>query len=120
MRKVAALAAVMTISFGALTACSGSSGYCGALKDNKDSAKFDPNAPMADSIKKMKEVREKAPSDQKVHWDTMIAFMEKYEKAKGKPEQLAELGAESAKVGPASQAIAKYAKDECKVEIAGA
>lgn len=120
MRKVAALAAVMTISLGALTACSGSSGYCSALKDNKDATNFSANGDFGPVIEKAKKVADKAPAEQKAHWTVLIEFMEKFQAAKGDPAKTAALAGDSAKVAPASQAIAKYAKDECKVEIAGA
>ncbi|MFC0623913.1 hypothetical protein [Kribbella deserti] len=116
MRKVAALAAVVTISLGALTACSGNGGYCSALKDNSDAASIKAGD-MSAAITKMKSVRDKAPSEQKAHWDTMIGYLEKSEAAKGDQAKMAELAGEAAKVGEASQAISKYAKDECKVDI---
>lgn len=115
MRKIAALAAVVTISLGALTACSGGA-YCSSLKDNLDAAKAS-QSDIPAAIEKMKKLRDDAPSDIKKDWDALIGFMEKSEAAKKDTSKAGELAAESAKIQAAAENIEKHAKDECKVTL---
>lgn len=117
MRKLAAMTAVLMMGLGSLTACSGSSSaYCDMLKDNSDAAKADATDLKA-SIDKMKKARDKAPSDVKDDWDVLIDYLEKSEAAKGDPAKAAELAKDAGKVGPATEAISKHAKDSCKIDI---
>lgn len=117
MRKLAAMTAVLMMGLGSLTACSGSSSaYCDMLKDNSDAAKADASDLDA-SIKKMKDARDKAPDDLKDDWKTLIDYLEKTQAAKGDPAKTAELASDAGKVGPATEAISKHAKDTCKIDI---
>jgi 3-dehydroquinate dehydratase len=123
MRKVAALAAATVMSLGALTACSGGS-YCDDLKsmsDNKELKDFDPKKP--DTIQKAIDASEKlegsAPDDLKDDWKVLIEYMKKVKDAGGDMTKMAALASETQKVGPASEAISKHAKDECKIDSAG-
>jgi hypothetical protein len=121
MRKVAALAAVVTISLGALTACSGGD-YCSELQnyaeavknlDIKDSAAVDK---MRDEAKKLSK---SAPDDLKDDWKIVLDYSEKASEAKGDTGKLSELAKnDGEKIAAASEAIAKQAKDTCKVDIA--
>jgi hypothetical protein len=116
MRKFAAVCAVLTIGLGALTACSGDSAYCDALKSNEDAAKAS-SANIKDSIDKMKEVRDKAPSEVQDDWDVLIDYLQRSEDAKGDPEQAGDLAKDADKVTTATQNISKHAKDSCKIDI---
>ncbi|TWD84820.1 hypothetical protein FB561_6016 [Kribbella amoyensis] len=120
MRKVAALAAVVTISVGALTACSGGD-YCGDLKSYAEAAKG-LDIKDKDAVDKMRGEAEKlsksAPDDLKDDWKVILDYTEKAKEADGDTNKLAELAkGDGAKVGPASEAIAKHAKDTCKVDL---
>jgi hypothetical protein len=122
MRKVAALAAVVTMSAGVLTACSGGD-YCSELQnyaeavkhlDIKDSAAVDKMRGEANKLSKS------APDDLKDDWKTVLDYAEKAKDAKGDTAKLQELAkADGAKIAAASEAIAKQAKDTCKVTIEG-
>ncbi|WP_238151363.1 hypothetical protein [Kribbella sindirgiensis] len=123
MRKLAALAAVVTMSVGALTACSGGN-YCDDLKGYVDSAK-DVDIKNADQVGKMldqaKKVSKSAPDDIKDDWKVVIDYAEKAKDAKGDTNKLVELAkADGEKITPAMQAISKQAKDTCKIDLPGA
>ncbi|WP_238173801.1 hypothetical protein [Kribbella speibonae] len=123
MRKLAALAAVVTMSVGALTACSGGD-YCGDLKGYVDSSK-DLDIKNADQVGKMldqaKKVSKSAPDDIKDDWKVVIDYAEKAQAAKGDTNKLVELAkADGEKITPAMQAISKQAKDTCKIDLPGA
>ena len=123
MRKVAALAAVVTLSVGTLTACSGGN-YCSELQnyaeavknlDIKDTAAVDK---MRDEAKKLSK---SAPDDLKDDWKTVLDYADKAKDAGGDTTKLAELAKDDGtKIAAASAAIAKQAKDTCKVDITGA
>lgn len=122
MRKVAAIAAAVTIGAGLLTACSGGD-YCGELKNYADSAK-DLDIKNADAVSKMldqaKKVSKSAPDDLKDDWKTVIDYAEKAVDAKGDTGKLTELAKnDGEKVAPAMQAIEKQAKDTCKIDLEG-
>lgn len=120
MRKVAALAAVVTISIGGLTACSGGD-YCGELKsyaeaakkaDGKDSKVFEE---MLDETEK---VADAAPDDLQDDWKVLIDYGKKAKDAEGDQTKLTELAKnDGQKIGSASEAISKHAKDTCKVDL---
>jgi hypothetical protein len=122
MRKVAALAAVVTLGIGTLTACSGGD-YCGELKsyaesakglDIKDSAAVDK---MRDEAKK---VSKSAPDDLKDDWKVLLDYAEKASEAKGDTAKLGELfKSDGEKIKAASEAIDKHAKDTCKIDLEG-
>jgi len=116
MRKVAAMAAVLTFSLAGLTACSGSSAYCDELKQNQDAAKPDAGD-MKPTLDKMKKVRDKAPSEVKDDWTVLIHYLEASEAAKGNTSKMKDLAAQTSKISSASQAITKHAKDTCKIEL---
>ena len=123
MRKLAALAAVVTMSAGVLTACSGGD-YCGDLKGYVDSAK-DVDIKNADQVGKMldsmKTVSTSAPDDLKDDWKTVIDYAEKAQDANGDTNKLLELAkADGSKIQPAMEAITKQAKDTCKIDLPGA
>lgn len=120
MRKVAALAAVVTMSVGTLTACSGGD-YCGELKNYAEASKG-LDIKDADAVNKMlgeaKKVSKSAPDDLKDDWKIIIDFAEKAAEAKGDSGKLSELSKnEAEKVAPAAQAISKQAKDTCKLDL---
>ena len=120
MRKVAALAAVVTMSAGFLTACSGGD-YCNELKSYATAAK---GLDVKDSkaVEKMldeaKKVSKSAPDDLKDDWKVILDYAEKAKDAKGDTAKLTELAkSDGEKVKPASDAIAKQAKDTCKLDL---
>ena len=120
MRKVAALAAVVTMSAGFLTACSGGD-YCAELKNYATAAKG-LDIKDAKAVEKMRDEAEKvsksAPDDLKDDWKILLDYAGKAIDAKGDTAKLTELAkADGAKVGPASEAIAKQAKDTCKLDL---
>ena len=127
MRKVIASAAVVTMSVGMLTACSGGGDYCGELKSYGEAAKkADPTE--VEGIDKMlaesRKISKSAPDDLKDDWKVIIDYAEKLRAAKDKGDQagkgeLEELSKNSEKVGEASAAIGKHGKDTCKVTIDG-
>jgi hypothetical protein len=123
MRKLAALAAVVTMSVGALTACSGGN-YCGDLKGYVDSAKNldikDSNA-VAKMLDQAKKVSKSAPDDLKDDWKVVIDYADKAQKANGDTNKLLELAkSDGNKITPAMEAITKQAKDSCKIDLPGA
>ncbi|WP_165553096.1 hypothetical protein [Kribbella speibonae] len=123
MRKLAALAAVVTMSVGALTACSGGN-YCDDLKGYVDSSK-DLDIKDSDAVGKMldqaKKVSKSAPDDIKDDWKVVIDYAEKAKDAKGDTNKLMELAkSDGEKITPAMQAITKQAKDTCKIDLPGA
>jgi hypothetical protein len=123
MRKLAALAAVVTMSAGVLTACSGGD-YCGDLKGYVDSSKS-LDIKDSDAVGKMldqaKKVSKSAPDDLKDDWKTVIDYAEKAQDAKGDTNKLVELAkSDGDKITPAMQAITKQAKDTCKIDLPGA
>ncbi|MEU4605859.1 hypothetical protein AB0F43_22975 [Kribbella sp. NPDC023972] len=120
MRKVAALAAVVTMSVGVLTACSGGD-YCGELQNYAEAVK---NLDIKDTaaVDKMRGEAEKlsksAPDDLKDDWKIVLDYADKASEAKGDTAKLQELFKnDGEKIKNASDAIAKQAKDTCKVEI---
>ncbi len=122
MRKLAALAAVVTMSVGALTACSGGD-YCGDLKGYVESAK-NLDIKDSDAVGKMldqaKKVSKSAPKDLQDDWKTVIDYAEKAQDAKGDTNKLMELAkSDGSKIQPAMDAITKQAKDTCKIDLPG-
>jgi hypothetical protein len=122
MRKVAALAAVVTMSVGALTACSGGD-YCGELKSYAEAVK---GLDIKDSgaVDKMrgeaKKLSKSAPDDLKDDWKIVLDYADKAKDANGDQAKLTELAkGDGEKIAAASAAIAKQAKDTCKVDIEG-
>jgi hypothetical protein len=123
MRKLAALAAVVTMSVGALTACSGGD-YCGDLKSYVESAK-DVDIKNSDQVGKMldtmKKVSKSAPDDLQDDWKVVIDYAEKAQDANGDTGKLTELAkADGEKITTSMQAITQQAKDTCKIDIPGA
>ncbi|MGZ0153225.1 hypothetical protein ACXJJ3_39610 [Kribbella sp. WER1] len=120
MRKLAALAAVVTMSVGALTACSGGN-YCDDLKSYVDSAKgLDMKDPKAiDKIlSESKKVKGSAPKDLKDDWQSVIDYAQKVKDANGDTTKLAELAkGDMSKIQSAQEAITKQAKDSCKIDM---
>ncbi|GAA1522821.1 hypothetical protein [Kribbella lupini] len=122
MRKVAALVAVVTMSAGVLTACSGGD-YCSELQNYAEAVK-NLDVKDADAVDKMqgeaKKLSKSAPDDLKDDWKTVLDYADKAKDAKGDTAKLQELAkADGTKIAAASQAIAKQAKDTCKVNIEG-
>ncbi len=122
MRKVAALAAVVTMSVGTLTACSGGD-YCGELKNYAEAVK---NADLKDkgSVDKLegeaKKLSKSAPDDLKDDYKVVLDYIENAKKADGDTGKLTELNKKDGeKMGTASSAIGKHAKDTCKVTVEG-
>jgi len=123
MRKVAALAAVVTLSLGTLTACSGGGNYCSELQNYAEAVK---NLDIKDTaaVDKMrneaKKLSKSAPDDLKDDWKTVLDYADKAKDAGGDTTKLAELAKnDGGKIAAASTAIAKQAKDTCKVDISG-
>ena len=122
MRKVAALAAVVTVSLGTLTACSGGD-YCGELQNYAESAKnldVKDSAALDKMLGEAKKVSKSAPDDLKDDWKIVIEYAEKAKYANGDTAKLSELAKnDGAKIAPAMEAITKQAKDTCKVTLGG-
>ncbi|MFF1819991.1 hypothetical protein ACFVWG_22000 [Kribbella sp. NPDC058245] len=120
MRKLGALAAAVTMSAVALTACSGGD-YCGDLKAYAQSAKgLDVKNPdqVAKARKNAEKVAKSAPSDLKDDWAVLLNYAKKAEEAKGDTAKLSELAkSEGSKMGTASTAISQQAKDTCKLDL---
>jgi hypothetical protein len=123
MRKVAALAAVVTLSVGTLTACSGSGNYCSELQNYAEAVK---NLDIKDTtaVDRMrgeaKKLSKSAPDDLKNDWKTVLDYADKVKAANGDTTKLAALAKDDGtKIAAASTAIAKQAKDTCKVDIQG-
>ncbi|MFB6721311.1 hypothetical protein ACFCV3_14160 [Kribbella sp. NPDC056345] len=120
MRKLGALAAAVTMSAVALTACSGGD-YCGDLQAYAKSAK-NLDAKNSDQVgkalKDAEKVSKSAPSDLKDDWAVLLGYAKKAQEAKGDATKLTELSkSEGAKMGEASGAISKHAKDTCKIDL---
>jgi len=123
MRKVAALAAAVTLGAGMVTACS-SGDYCGDMKNYVDSAK-DLDVKDSSAVGKMldqaKKVSKSAPDDLKDDWKVVIDYAEKAQDANGDTTKLTELATnDGSKITPAMEAITKQAKDTCKIDVPGA
>lgn len=120
MRKVAALAAVVTMSVGTLTACSGGD-YCGELQNYAEASKnldIKDSAAVDKMIGEAKKVSKSAPDDLKDDWKTLLDYAEKVSEAKGDTTKLTELAkSDGDKVKAASDAISKQAKDTCKIDL---
>jgi hypothetical protein len=120
MRKVAALAAVVTMSLGTLTACSGGD-YCGELQNYAEAAKnldIKDSAALDKMLTEAKKVSKSAPDDLKDDWKIVIDYAEKAKDAKGDTAKLSELFKNDGdKIKPAMDAITKQAKDTCKVTL---
>jgi len=119
MSRVATLAAVVTLSVGTLTACSGGGDYCKEMQsyaevarhiDIKDSKAIDK---MADAASKLSE---SAPGDVKDDWKTVLDFTNKLKAAKGDQSKLEKI-ADSEDMDKAWKVIAANAKDKCKIDI---
>ena len=122
MRKVAALVAAVTMSAGVLTACSGGD-YCSELQNYAEAVK-NLDIKDTDAVDKMqgeaKKLSKSAPDDLKDDWKTVLDYADKAKEAKGDTAKLQELAkADGTKIAAASEAIAKQAKDTCKVNIEG-
>ncbi|GAA1565026.1 MULTISPECIES: hypothetical protein [Kribbella] len=120
MRKLAALAAVVTMSVGALTACSGGN-YCDDLKSYVDTGKNLDTKKSEDLDKilsESKKVEKSAPKDLKDDWKVVVEYIGKVKDANGDTTKLAELAkTELPKIQSAQEAITKQAKDSCKIDM---
>ncbi|MFD7159151.1 hypothetical protein ACFV9C_31455 [Kribbella sp. NPDC059898] len=121
MRKLAALAAVVTMSVGALTACSGGN-YCDDLKSYVDTGKNLDTKKPADLDKilaESKKVEKSAPKDLKDDWKVVVDYIGKVKDANGDTTKLAELAKTEGmtKIQAAQEAITKQAKDSCKIDM---
>jgi hypothetical protein len=122
MRKVAALAAVVTIGLGTLTACSGGD-YCGELTGYVNAAK-DLDIKDSNALEKMigeaEKVSKSAPDDLKDDWKIILDYAKKAKDAEGDTAKLSELAKnDGQKISAAMEAITKQAKDGCKIDIQG-
>jgi hypothetical protein len=120
MRKMAALVAAVTMSAGVLTACSGGD-YCSELQNYAEAVK-NLDIKDAEAVDRMqgeaKKLSKSAPDDLKDDWKTVLDYADKAKDAKGDTGKLQELAkADGTKIASASEAIAKQAKDTCKVTI---
>lgn len=122
MRKVAALAAVVTLSLGTLTACS-SGNYCSELQNYAEAVKgldIKDKGAVDKMRNEAKKLSKSAPDDLKDDWKTVLDYADKVQDANGDTAKLTELAKnDGTKIAAASQAIAKQAKDTCKVDIQG-
>ncbi|MFK4084528.1 hypothetical protein ACI2LF_10500 [Kribbella sp. NPDC020789] len=104
----------------ALTACSGGD-YCGDLKSYAQSAKgldAKDSDQVGKALKNAQKVAKSAPSELKDDWAVLLDYAKKAQDAKGDTAKLAELSkSEGTKMGAASSAIAKHAKDTCKIDL---
>ncbi|HZX06143.1 hypothetical protein [Kribbella sp.] len=121
MRKLAALAAVVTMSVGALTACSGGN-YCDDLKSYVNTGKNLDTKKAGDLDKiltESKKVKSSAPKDLKDDWQVLIDYIGKVKDANGDTTKLAELAksGDMSKIQTAQEAITKQAKDSCKIDM---
>ncbi|MEV0288247.1 MULTISPECIES: hypothetical protein [unclassified Kribbella] len=120
MRKVAALAAVVTMGVGTLTACSGGD-YCSELQNYAESVKdldIKDSAAVDKMLSEAKKVSKSAPDDLKDDWKIVIDYAEKAKDANGDTGKLTELAkSDGDKIAPAFDAISKQAKDTCKVTV---
>ena len=120
MRKVAALAAVVTMSVGTLTACSGGD-YCAELKNYAEASKsldIKDSAAVDKMLSEAKKVSKSAPDDLKDDWKVVVDYAEKAKDANGDTGKLTELAkSDGEKLEPAFEAITKQAKDTCKVDL---
>jgi hypothetical protein len=123
MRKVAALAAVVTLSVGTLTACSGAN-YCSELQNYAEAVKgldIKDTAAVDKMRNEAKKLSKSAPDDLKDDWKIVLDYADKAKDAGGDVNKLTELAKnDGTKIAAASTAIAKQAKDTCKVTIEGA
>ncbi|TDU83504.1 hypothetical protein EV138_5968 [Kribbella voronezhensis] len=122
MRKVAALVAVVTLSVGTLTACSGGD-YCSELQNYAEAVKgldIKDKAAVDKMRGEAKKLSKSAPDDLKDDWKTVLDYADKAKDANGDTAKLTDLAKKDGeKIAAASQAIAKQAKDTCKVNIEG-
>lgn len=121
MRKVAALVAVVTLSAGALTACSGGD-YCSELQNYGEATKNFKDMKDKEAVDKItseaKKLSKSAPDDLKDDWKVMLDYLDKAKAAEGDTAKLAELSKDAGpKLVTAGEAIAKQAKDTCKVTL---
>lgn len=120
MRKVAALAAVVTMSVGTLTACSGGN-YCSELQNYAEAVKgldIKDTAAVDKMRNEAKKLSKSAPDDLKDDWKIVLDYADKAKDANGDTTKLTELAKnDGTKIAAASAAITKQAKDTCKVNI---
>jgi len=120
MRKVAALAAVVTMSAGALTACSGGD-YCSEMQNYAEAAKHldVKDSKAVDTMRnEAKKVSKSAPDDLKDDWKVVLDYADKAKAADGDQAKLTQLAKDdSQKMTTAMAAITKQAKDTCKLDL---
>jgi len=123
MRKVAALAAVVTLSVGTLTACSGGN-YCSELQNYAEAIKNFKDLKDPETVDKIgteaKKLSKSAPDDLKDEWKVLSDYLARAKEANGDETKLAELAKDSGtKLATAGDAIAKQAKETCNLTIEG-
>jgi hypothetical protein len=124
MRKVAALAAVLTIGLGTVTACSDDGGdYCSELRNYADAAKgldIKDSKAVDKMLDKAEKVSDAAPDDLKDDWKVVLDYANKAKDAGGDQKKLTELAKnDGQKIAGSMEAITKHAKDTCKVDVNG-
>ncbi|WP_232828145.1 MULTISPECIES: hypothetical protein [Kribbella] len=114
--------AVVTLSVGTLTACSGGD-YCSELQNYAEAVKgldIKDKAAVDKMRGEAKKLSKSAPDDLKDDWKTVLDYADKAKDANGDTAKLTDLAKKDGeKIAAASQAIAKQAKDTCKVNIEG-
>jgi hypothetical protein len=120
MRKVAALAAVVTMSAGALTACSGGD-YCSEMQNYAEAAKHldVKDSKAVDTMRnEVKKVSKSAPDDLKDDWKVVLDYADKTKAANGDQAKLTQLANDdSGKMSTALAAITLQARDTCNVSL---
>ena len=122
MRKVAAVATVVALSVGTLTACSGGN-YCSELQNYAEAIK---NLDLKDTTaverldREAGKLSKSSPDDLKDDWKVVQDYADQAKAANGDVAKLTELSKnDGEKIAKASEAIATQAKTTCKVTITG-
>ncbi|MEV8376292.1 hypothetical protein AB0P21_26355 [Kribbella sp. NPDC056861] len=113
--------AVVTLSVGTLTACSGGD-YCSELQNYAEATKNMKDLKDKEAVEKLtseaKKLSKSAPDDLKDDWKVMNDYLAKAKEVDGDEAKLAELAKDAGpKLAAAGEAIAKQAKETCKVTL---
>jgi hypothetical protein len=122
MRKGAALVAVVTMSVGTLTACSGGGSYCSELQNYGEAVKNFKDLTDPETVDKLnteaKKLSKSAPEELKASWKVTSQYLADVKDAGGDKAKLSQLAKDSGpKLAAAGEAIAKQGKDTCNVTI---
>ncbi|MBA3232961.1 MAG: hypothetical protein H0T17_03285 [Propionibacteriales bacterium] len=114
MKRLASLVAILVLSVGSLTSCSGDE-YCGKLKDyDKDESLRNANATTTEGQRRivavLDDLKDSAPSELEDEYATVVSGLNSV--MDGKPEDV-----DQRKLQDAYTAISKDAKDSCDVDM---